>query len=269
MKQVAMILVLSMTVSPTKSKGILLEDLTWLEAEKVLTPTTVVVFPLGAEAKEHGPHLRLKNDWLIAEYLKKKVLERADVVVAPTISYSFYPAFLEYPGSTSLRLETARDMIVDICRSLARYGPRRFYVVNTGVSTLSALKPAAEMLASEGVVLAYTDILKVVEPVEKAISKQEGGTHADELETSIMLYIAPDNVDMKRAVKDYHPRKGKGGLTRNPNGEGVYSPTGIWGDPTLATREKGQKVAEALVEGVLKEIEDLRRTTLPERQPEK
>src|SRR4051794_35045849 len=83
----------------TRSKGILLENLTWIEAEKVLTPETVVVIPLGAESKEHGPHLKLKNDFLIAEYLKKRVLQRSNVVVAPTINYSFYPAFLEYPGS--------------------------------------------------------------------------------------------------------------------------------------------------------------------------
>ncbi len=91
------------------SKGVLLEDLTWLEAEKVLTPETVVVIPLGAAAKEHGPHLKLKNDWLIAEYLKRRVLEQSNVVIAPTVNYHFYPAFLEYPGSTSLRLETARS----------------------------------------------------------------------------------------------------------------------------------------------------------------
>ena len=53
-----------------KTKGILLEDLTWVEAEKVLTEKTIVVIPLGAAAKEHGPHLKLKNDWLIAEHLK-------------------------------------------------------------------------------------------------------------------------------------------------------------------------------------------------------
>src|SRR5207302_9020395 len=88
----------------TTSKGILLENLTWIEAEKVLTPDTVVVIPLGAESKEHGPHLKLKNDFLIAEYLKKRVLENSNVVVAPTLNYSFYPAFIEYPGSTSLLL---------------------------------------------------------------------------------------------------------------------------------------------------------------------
>src|SRR6059058_2502597 len=102
-------------------KGILLENLTWVEAEKRLTPQTVVVIPLGAESKEHGPHLKLKNDFLIADYLARRVREASDVVVAPAINYSFYPAFVEYPGSVSLRFETARDMVVDVCRSLARF----------------------------------------------------------------------------------------------------------------------------------------------------
>jgi creatinine amidohydrolase len=204
----------------------------------------------------------LKNDWLIAEYLKQRVLAEANVVIAPTINYNFYPAFLEYPGSTSLRLETARDLVVDICRSLARYGPRRFYVLNTGVSTLRALKPAADLLASEGISLRYTDILKVTGPVEKAIGKQEGGTHADEIETSMMLYMAPATVDMNKAAKDYHPSEERG-LTRDPKGKGVYSATGIYGDATLATRAKGEAVTKAMVTGILKEIEELRGSEIP------
>ena len=215
---------------------------------------------MGAAAKEHGPHLKLKNDWTMAEYLKQRVLEQSRVVAAPTVNYSFYPAFLEYPGSTSLRLETARDLIIDICRSLARYGPHRFYVLNTGISTLRALKPAAELLAAEGILLRYTD-LKITEPVEKTIRQEEGGTHADEIETSMMLYMAPASVDMKKAVKDYHPNK-PGPLTRNANGAGTFSATGIWGDPTLASRAKGEKVTRALITGILKEIEELRASSL-------
>ena len=239
-------------------KGVLLQDLTWIEAERILTDKTIVVIPLGAAAKEHGPHLRLKNDGTLAEYFKARVLHEADVVIAPTVAYHFYPAFLEYPGSVSLRLETARDLIVDICTSLARYGPRRFYVLNTGVSTLRALEPAAHEMAKVGILLRYTNILQVAGPVEKAISQQEGGTHADEIETSMMLYIAPDSVDMSQAAQDYHP--GQGGLTRDPKGVGTYSPTGIYGDATLATREKGEIVVEAIVAGVLQDIEALRQS---------
>jgi creatinine amidohydrolase len=248
--------------SPTPAPGILLEDLTWQQAEKVLTPEAVVVIPLGAAAKEHGPHLRLNNDLVLAEYFKRRVMARETVVVAPTINYHFYPAFTEYPGSTSLRLDTARDVVVDICRSLARFGPRRFYVLNTGVSTIRALKPAQDQLATEGIVMHFTDILTIGEEAEKAMRQQEGGTHADEIETSMMLYMDPSLVDMSKAVKDYHPQ-GTGGLTRDPKGKGTYSPSGIWGDATLATREKGRRVVEAMVEGMLKEIAALRSTAAP------
>ncbi|HEY4230846.1 MAG TPA: creatininase family protein [Thermoanaerobaculia bacterium] len=252
-------------VAPAKG-GVLLEDLTWVEAEKRLTPDAVVVIPLGAGSKEHGPHLRLKNDFVLAEYLKRRVLTKARVVIAPTVNYSFYPAFLEYPGSTSLRLETARDLFVDVCRGLSRFGPRRFYVLNTGVSTVRALEPAAAILASDGILLRYTDVLECLEPIEKRVCRQEGGTHADEAETSMMLYMSPADVDMRKAVKDYHP--GERGLTRDPKKEGfTYSPSGVYGDATLATREKGKRITEALVAAILEEIEALRAAEPPPAPP--
>jgi creatinine amidohydrolase len=245
-----------------REPGILLEDLTWQQAESVLTPDTIVMIPLGAESKEHGPHLRLKNDFVLAQYFARRVMAQARVVVAPTVNYHFYPAFVEYPGSTSLRLETARDLIVDICRSLARFGPKRFYVLNTGVSTVRALKPAQEQLAADGIVMTFTNILTVGAEAEKRVRTQEGGTHADEIETSMLLYIDPSLVDMSKAAKDYHAQ-GTGGLTRDPKGPGTYSATGIWGDATLATREKGRTVVEATIEGMLKEIEALRAVPVP------
>jgi creatinine amidohydrolase len=251
---------------PAPPRGVLLEQLAWPQAEKILTPDTVVVIPLGAQSKEHGPHLPLGNDWNMAEYLKQRVLQGSDVVIAPTVNYSFYPSFVEYPGSTSLRLETARDVIVDICRGLSRFGPRRFYVLNTGISTLRALRPAAEVLAAEGILLRFTDLTTATADVEKEVSKQEGGTHADEIETSMMLYIAPKTVDMSKAVKDYHP--GKGPLSRSPTDAGVYSVSGVYGDATLATRAKGQRVVEALVNVLLSDIETLRKSPLSAATPQ-
>ena len=67
---------------------------------------------------------------------------------------------------------------------------------------------------------------------------------------------------MKKAARDLSPNQ-PGGLTRDPQGKGTYSPTGAWGDPTLATREKGQAIVESLVVTILKDIEDLRQTASP------
>lgn len=254
----------SAPAAPTKSAShaILLETLSWDEAEKILTPDTTIVLALGAESKEHGHHLQLNNDFLMAEYLKKRVLDAAaqNVVIAPTINYSFYPAFLEYPGSTSLSDDTARAMFTDIIHSLAHYGPCRFYIVNTGISTLRPLEQAAADLARDGMLLRYLDLTRD-DPVEKKL-RQSGGTHADEIETSMMLYIAPESVRMNKAARDLNPNQ-PGGLTRDPHGKGTYSPTGAWGDPTLATRKKGQAITESLVTTILKDIADLGGAPLP------
>ncbi|HWN69000.1 MAG TPA: creatininase family protein, partial [Haliangium sp.] len=225
-------------------------------------PDTIVVIPLGAGSKEHGPHLMLENDAILAEYFTRRVLAEADVVIAPLVNTHFYPAFVEYPGSISLSFETARALIADICRSLARFGPRRFYVLNTGVSTMRPLAASAEDLAKEGILLRYTNLLEAIGPVEKAVSRQPGGSHADEIETSMILYIDPASVDMSKAVKDYHPDR-PGGLTRDLDGPGTYSPTGVWGDATLATREKGERVVEALLVALLRDIDALRTAPLP------
>jgi len=252
------------TVSMAANQGVLLEDLTWQQAEQILRPESVIVIPLGAGAKEHGPHLKLKNDFILAEYYKGRVLKDANVIIAPTLNYHFYPAFAEYPGSTGLRLETARDMVVDICRSLAKFGPKRFYILNTGVSTVRALQPAAATLAAEGIAMTFTD-LKSIAAVEDKIRQQEGGTHADEIETSMILYMQPNAVDMKKAVKDYRPQVGSG-LTRDPKSTtSTYSASGVWGDATLATREKGKIVTEAMVAQILSDIEKLRGSSLPEK----
>lgn len=248
-----------------QSRSIRIETLPWTDAVRLLDTGTVVMIPLGAQAKEHGPHLPLNNDWLLAEYFATAVSAATGVVQYPTVNYSFYPAFLEYPGSTSLRLETARDMIVDIVRSIARHGPRRFYVLNTGVSTLRALAPARDSLAASGIVMVYTNILAVGKDAEDRVRQQQGGTHADEIETSMMLYMHPEVVKMRLAPDDYHP--GAGGLTRDSaaavrDGK-VWSRTGTFGNATLATRAKGRVLVTAQVQGMLAEIAALRRTPLP------
>lgn len=235
--------------SEMKPKGKRLEKMNWKEAEVALSESQIVLIPLGARLKEHGLHLPLNNDWVMAEYLAKRVLEAVPVVATPTVQFGYYPAFLDYPGSVHIQKDTFRDTIADICRSLHRHGPKKFYVLNTGVSTNRALEPARKILAAEGIWLEYTNLLEATAAAEKKVKTESAGTHADEIETSMMLYMAPEIVRMKLAQPDIHPDLGPGPLSRDPNTKtGVYSPTGAWGDPTAATREKGKVVVEALVD---------------------
>jgi creatinine amidohydrolase len=245
------------------AKGTRLSDVPWPTAENLLRADTVVVIPLGAASIEHGYHLTLGNDAALADYLVRRVVDAADVVAAPPLSYHFYPAFGEYPGSTSLTLDTARALTAEVALSLARFGPRRFYVLNTGISTTQALEPAARALAAQGVLLRYTDFGSHLDRASGRVRRQEGGTHADEVETSMMLYIDPAGVEMTRAVREFTPSADPLQLTRTVGGPGTFSRSGVSGDATLATREKGSVIVEALVAGILGEIDALRRASVP------
>jgi creatinine amidohydrolase len=240
-----------------KTPSVVLENLTWIEAEKILPEYEVVLIALGARTKEHGPHLRLNNDYLMAEYLKDRVAAEVPVVVLPTLQYGYYPSFLEYPGSVSIGAATFKNVVVDICRSMNGYGVKKFYVLNTGVSTTPPLARAAEELAAAGIILRYLDILEVDKGLPEGLLTQEGGTHADEGETSMMLYLAPETVDMSKAVKEFDARPGRRGLTRNSEGSGNFSATGIYGDPTLATTEKGRIIVEATVREIVRQVREL------------
>ena len=244
-------------VSEPRTKSVAIENLTWLEAEKALKGYDVALLAIGARTKEHGPHLPLKTDYILAEYLKDRVAREVPVAVFPTLEYGHYPAFVEYPGSVSIGADTFKNTVVDICRSIARHGPRKIYILNTGISTLPPLEVASSELAKAGVVVRYLDLSGVDRKLPAGLLRQKGGTHADEAETSMMLYIAPDVVDMSRAVKDLDARPGRKGLTRDPNGAGNFSPTGIWGDPTLATEDKGRVIVETTVVEILRQVREL------------
>ena len=233
--------------------GVKLETISWIEAEQWLANNPVVAIPLGAAAKEHGPHLPLNNDAIIADWLGEQIIARLPVVVAPLINASFYPAFTEYPGSISLRYETARDVIVDTCMSLASFGPSRFYVINTGLSTL---RPLAEVktLLEEGIAFEYLDLDAALRDLPVDLLQQQYGSHADEHETSLMLHIAPEVVDINRAVDD--GAEGNGRLTRS-RGQGLWSASGVFGQATLANADKGKVIAEMLLQHVLTQIESL------------
>ena len=239
-----------------KKTGVSLEKLSWQAAESWLDKDPVVVIPLGAAAKEHGPHLPLNTDAITANWLAEQLKARLPVVVAPIVNASYYPAFIDYPGSISLQAETARDLLVDSCRSLAKFGARRFYVINNGVSTEKPLSMAKQQLANEHIRLEYLKLTNVFDSLPESLFQQTWGSHADEHETSLLLHIAAEVVDMSKAIDD--GSEGQGLLSRS-RGKGVYSPSGVFGQATLATAEKGRIVAERLLEVIVEDITALAR----------
>lgn len=248
--------------APSSRKGVALSELAWPDAEAWLTPSTVVVLPLGAGALEQGPHMKLDSDERLARHLVSRVIAASAVVVAPALNYYSYSAYADYPGSTSLSETSARDITVDAVRSLARSGPRRFYVLNTTPSTLGPLSAASKVLADSGILLGYTDPAYWLK--QPGVLKQApiALSHAEEAATSMMLFVDPSSVDMSKAKREY--ARGRGTLTRDDNGRGVVSKSGTLGDATLATAKKGEALVDALLTGALADIENVRTAPLPE-----
>jgi creatinine amidohydrolase len=124
------------------------------------------------------------------------------------------------------------------------------------------LSEAAKTLEDAGILLGYTDPrFRLRRPPVQLRQTPLLVAHADEVATSMMLFVDPSAVDMTRAVREY--ASGSGVLTRREGGPGVFSKSGVLGDATVATREKGQVLVDTLVAGALEDIENLRNAPVP------
>jgi creatinine amidohydrolase len=216
--------------------------MSWDVVEARLTEGAPALLGIGAGAKEHGLHLPMGTDAIQADWLCRAVAARTGALVWPCMTYGFYPAFKAYPGSITLSRATFVAMLREVAGNILRWKPAGLFVIDTGISTIG---PASEALVG----LAGAHHVRVHEgPRYRAaaaqLQQQAFGSHADELETSRMLAIAPEQVDMARAqATPGGPFEGP--LTRE------NAPSGSYGDPTLAARDKGEALCRAMVDDVV------------------
>lgn len=242
--------------------GVWLEDLTWPEAKDWFDRGALVLLPIGAISKEHGHHLPLKTDFLLARGLADEVRKALPVVVAPVVCFGYYPAFRHYPGSQHLSPETFQALVTELLDGLIAQGAKNLAILNTGVSTEPVLRIVVrELYERAGVRVPVADIRNFGRSAESLFAQKLGG-HGDEHETSLMLAIAPDAVRMDLAPTDYgHALEAPATVfyvpsvfSGDPASGQDYSATGIRGDATLASVEKGQASLDAsardLVQGL-------------------
>ena len=216
--------------------------LTWDEVERRLASTPTAILPVGAAAKEHGWHLPMNTDEIQANWLAARLGEYGDSLIWPALTYGFYPAFRDFPGSISLSEPVFVALIREVIGEILRWPVSRLIVLNTGISTIRPVETAIASQAWPQPVLH----LKVHEgpsyrAAAAALREQDHGSHADELETSRMLAIAPEAVGMARAVAS-PPGPIAGPLTR------TNAPSGSYGRPELATIAKGERLNAAMLE---------------------
>lgn len=234
-----------------------LENLTWPEARARIDAGTVILVPVGAAAKAHGPHLPLDTDRTLARALADRVARALPVLVAPVIDNGYYPAFAEYPGSQTLRADTFIALVTEVLTKLVHDGAGRIAVINTGVSTEAPLTLAArDVLAHTGVAVHVADIANLGVKARDVLD-EPGGGHADEHETSLMLAIDPARVHMDRAEREperaapHTVFRAPVTLHDDPGAGAGYSRTGATGDPTRATAEKGVILLEAMIDDLV------------------
>ena len=234
--------------------GHFISELTYEELAPLLTEKTVVVLPIGGGAKEHGNHLPMGTDFYVTDWVARQVTERRDVLTLPTQPYANFPAVVRWHGSVSIEHQNFTNYVRDILMSYIRTGVRKFLIIDGGVTTHPPLCLMARDMDNElDVKVAVTDVTKLALETESAVCQQERGGHGDESETSTMLWIREDLVHMDRAVEEYTaslPGSVVNGIKKVDVPNRMCTPHGINGNSTLATKEKGQKILEAMVDGI-------------------
>ena len=243
-----------MSRSAVPAEGAWIAHLNWLQVQERIHAGAAALIPIGAASKEHGPHLPLHSDQLQAEWLTQALLQCFPLLAWPVVTYGYYPAFVDYPGSSHLQENTFKALVNDVVSGIIRHGIEHVFLLNTGISTIRPLTECAQKNTNLVMLNAYSGP-QCTAACEAVIESGDGG-HADERETSILLAIEPDQVVMERAPgNDQTNIKGAGPLQwRDPQAPN-YSPSGIIGDAQRASADKGRRILDAIVQDLSNAVE--------------
>jgi creatinine amidohydrolase len=248
----------------------LYEEMTWAETDAAAAAGAVAVLPFGT-TEQHGPHLPLMVDYLCAGSVARAAVERLvtaqpdqsappRAVVLHPVVYSFNEHHMDLPGTIAISATNIINYMVDIGRSLAHHGFQRIVILNGHGSNMPFTDVSARLITNQTPSiccgLAWWSLLDEQDLAWRESEWPGGFSHACELETSMLLHLRPDLVDMSKAVRTMDE------VQRSPHifwdlqrGSRVFfqewwsrnSMTGVQGDATKATAEKGRVVFDAAV----------------------
>jgi len=224
----------------SKEVIMLLENITMDDFKKGLKKTKTLIIPFGT-IEEHGSHLPLSTDTIQVYEVVKEAAKRVKVFVAPPVHYGVLTSTRAHPGSIGISSDTLRAAARDIIKSAYSKGLRNFILISghAGNIHLSALREVGEELIDEiddikiAVISEYDMIRK---EGEKLVETKNDG-HAGEIETSRILYLAPELV--KGRAKEEYPQLPSPFVIRDKL---KYWKGGVWGNPAKATKDKGKRL---------------------------
>lgn len=249
--------------------------LTWAEMNEAIAAQKLVILPTGS-TEQHGRHLPLDVDVFLCESVCLEVGARAPdrVLVLPPISYGLNLHHIDFPGTIHIEPDVFIAFCLNITKSIAYHGFQKILLVNGHGSNTPLIDLVARktVLETQSLCFAtgyYQFLLKAFESVRET----KVMAHADEFETSLYLHLAPERVQMKLAVED-NDRMGRF-VSSDSTGNypvrfndfwGRWTTTGVHGDPTKATAEKGRILFEAAVTGLVELVDELRSWPITPRQ---
>ncbi|HJU47974.1 MAG TPA: creatininase family protein [Gaiellaceae bacterium] len=231
-----------------------LQTLTWPEAERLGADGALGLVAL-ASLEQHGPHLPLATDSLLAERLARDVSERlpGPVVVAPVVRGGLSTHHLAFPGTVTVPPDAYRALVVSSLEGLERMGIERIAVFSSHGGNFGFVRELADGYTGAATLSGYSDLLRFLEVMmaaaaERGLQAPETDVHAGGLETSMMLAAYADTVRPFDGVDGYTAAE-PGWLERIfADGIRPVSETGVLGDLTGASAEVGEALFDALAD---------------------
>jgi len=221
---------------------IILENITMTEFRNGLKKTKTIIFPFGT-VEEHGSHLPLNTDTLII-YEALKMIKR-NVFLAPPIYYGVCTTTKHHPGTINISPATLRSLARDVVVDTYKKGLRNFLLISGhgGSQHMAALKEVSEELIEElkGIRIAAFSPYDLLWKELSEIAETENDSHAGELETSMVLYLAKHLV--KGRAQEEYPKIPKPFIQKDYT---KFWKGGVWGNPKKASVKKGEQAIKLM-----------------------
>jgi len=246
-----------------------MSEMTRVDIQRALDRgVSTVVFAVGSN-EQHGPHLPTCTDSLIGDVLANKVAGKLDrALQAPSINVGCSDPHMVFSGAISLRPETLKSLIRDYCASLAKQGFKNIIILPSHGGNFNAVREVTDELNQSlkgTTVVSYTDLKGLLEFLAEFSSKHgvsagESGAHAGESETSMVLAIRKDLVDLKHVEKGFVGNfEDKMLALMWSQGIKAVSKNGVLGDPRKAEAGNGEEYlelwAEKMVDFIRKQVD--------------